>query len=412
MRNQILKRFLSYIAVDSQSNPDSISFPSTDNQKVFAMQLVDELKSIGVSNAYMDEWGYVMASIPANTDKQIPAIGFFAHMDTAPDADGVCVHPQIIENYQGNDIILNAKQELMIQTADFPELLKYIGKTIICTDGTTLLGADDKAGIAEIMTAMEYILTHPEIEHGKICIGFTPDEEIGKGVDHFDVKNFGAEYAYTMDGGQVGELEYENFNAAQAKITVHGRNIHPGYAKDKMINAQLIAMELHAMLPMGQKPELTEHYEGFFLLIKFNGSIEEASMQYIIRDHDRKKFEDKKKLVTHIIDFLNKKYGENTVVCDIEDQYYNMREKIEDVMFVVDIAKDAMIEAGVKPLIMPIRGGTDGARLSFMGLPCPNIFSGGHNFHGKHEYVVLESMEKASEVILNIVKAYAMRVPR
>jgi tripeptide aminopeptidase len=406
MINQLKERFLRYIAIDTKSNPDADTFPSTESQKKFAAHMVEELKALGITNAYMDEWGYVMASIPTNTDKKIPAVGFFAHLDTAPDADGLCLHPQIIENYQGKDIVLNKELNILLKVSDFPELLQYKGKTIICTDGTTLLGADDKAGIAEIMTAMEYVLKHPEIKHGKICIGFTPDEEIGRGVDHFNVSAFGAELAYTIDGGQIGELEYENFNAAQAKITIKGRNIHPGYAKNKMINAQLIAMELHNMLPVGQRPEFTSDYEGFFLLIKSNGTIEETFLQYIIRDHDRQKFEEKKKLIWQITDFLNKKYGENTVTTVLEDQYYNMREKIEDIMFVVDNAKTAMEKSGVNPLIVPIRGGTDGARLSYMGLPCPNIFAGGHNFHGKHEYVVLESMQKATEVIINIIKIY------
>lgn len=407
MIEQIKELFLKYIAIDTQSDSNSTSFPSTEKQKDFSKRLVDELKAMGIANAGMDEYGYVMASIASNTTKNIPSVGFIAHVDTAPDADGACKNPQIITNYQGNDIILDASKNVSLNVKDFPELLKYKGQTIICTDGTTLLGADDKAGIAEIMTAIKYIMQHPEIEHGKICIGFTPDEEIGRGVDYFDVKKFNADYAYTLDGGEIGELEYENFNAAEAKIFIQGRNIHPGYAKDKMINSQLIAMELNAMLPAGQKPEFTAGYEGFFLLIATSGSVEETALQYIIRDHDKEKFEQKKMLILNICEFLNKKYGANTVQCTLKDQYYNMRQKIEDVMFVVDIAKKAMLEAGVTPLIVPIRGGTDGARLSYMGLPCPNIFAGGHNFHGKHEFVVLESMQKATEVIINIVKEFA-----
>ncbi len=399
--------FIKYIGVDTQSNPESESFPSTEKQKHFSATLVEELKAMGVSNAMMDEFGYVMASIPANTTKPIPAIGFIAHVDTAPDADGKCVHPQIIENYTGINITLHAANNVYLNVNDFPELLDYVGKTIICTDGTTLLGADDKAGIAEIMTAMRFLLQHPEIEHGKVCIGFTPDEEIGCGVDHFDVAKFGADYAYTIDGGKIGELEYENFNAAEAKIHIQGRNLHPGYSKNKMINSQLIAMELHSLLPCGQRPELTIDYEGFFLLIKSSGTVEESSMHYIIRDHNKNKFNQKKELITQICNFLNTKYGENTVECTLKDQYFNMREKIEDVMFVVEIAKNAMLASGVEPLIVPIRGGTDGARLSYMGLPCPNIFAGGHNFHGKYEYVVLESMVKATEVIINIIKEYS-----
>lgn len=407
MINQLKELFLKYIAIDTQSDPKSTTFPSTEKQKHFSKSLVDELRAMGITNAAMDEYGYVMASIPANTDKKIPSIGFIAHVDTAPDADGSCKNPQIIPNYQGTDILLDASKNLVLSVKDFPELLNYKGKTVICTDGTTLLGADDKAGIAEIMVAMKYIMQHPEIEHGKICIGFTPDEEIGRGVDYFDVKKFDADYAYTLDGGEIGELEYENFNAAEAKLHIQGRNIHPGYAKNKMINSQLIAMELNAMLPIGQKPELTSDYEGFFLLIQSSGTVEETSLHYIIRDHDREKFEQKKKLMSEICDFLNKKYGPNTVQCTLKDQYFNMRQKIEDVMFIVDIAKKAMLAAGVEPLIVPIRGGTDGARLSYMGLPCPNIFAGGHNFHGKHEYVILESMEKATEVIIHIVKEFA-----
>ncbi len=406
-KNKLKDLFLRYIAIDTQSNPDSKTYPSTAKQKTLSLLLVEELKAMGISNAVLDEHGYVMASIPANTTKPIPTVGFIAHVDTAPDADGACLHPQIVENYDGKDIVLNASKNIMLRPAIFPELLDYKGKTIICTDGSTLLGADDKAGIAEIMTAMKYIMQHPEIEHGKIAIGFTPDEEIGCGVDYFDVKKFGANYAYTIDGGKIGELEYENFNAAEAKITIHGRNLHPGYSKNKMINSQLIAMELHSLLPCDQRPEYTENYEGFFLLIKFSGTIEETAIQYIIRDHDREKFENKKQLINHICQFLNKKYGENTIECVVKDQYYNMREKIEEVMFVVDIAKKAMIASDVEPLIVPIRGGTDGARLSYMGLPCPNIFAGGHNFHGKNEYVVLESMVKATEVIINIIKEYA-----
>ena len=400
--------FLKYIAIDTQSNPDSSTYPSTEKQKHFALKLVEELKAMGISNAVMDEYGYVMASIPANTTKPIPTVGFIAHVDTAPDADGACLNPQIIENYDGKDIALDASKNIWLRPGDFPELLDDKGKTIICTDGSTLLGADDKAGIAEIMTAMQYIMQHPEIEHGKIAIGFTPDEEIGCGVNYFNVEKFGADYAYTIDGGRIGELEYENFNGAEAKISIHGRNLHPGYSKNKMINSQLIAMELHSLLPCGQRPELTEGYEGFFLLMKSTGTIEETDMIYIIRDHDRGKFEEKKQLINGICRFLNEKYGENTVVCTLKDQYYNMREKVEDVMFIVDIAKKAMLASGVEPLIVPIRGGTDGARLSYMGLPCPNIFAGGHNFHGKHEYVVLESMVKATEVIVNIVKEYAL----
>ena len=402
------ERFFKYIATDTQSDPDSTSFPSTSKQKDFALTLVSELKSLGVENAAMDEYGYVMASIPSNSSKNLPAIGFIAHMDTAPDLGGKCVNPQVINNYQGQTIPLDAEGKFRLSPEEFPEMLLYKGQTIICTSGDTLLGADDKAGITEIMCAVEHLLAHPEIEHGKILIGFTLDEEIGCGVDHFDVKRFGADYAYTMDGGQIGELEYENFNAAGANIHIQGKNIHPGYAKDKMVNSQLVAMELHQMLPVGQRPELTKDYEGFYLLIKMEGTVEETKMQYIIRDHDRAKFEEKKRLMQEAVDFINKKYGP-IVSCEIKDQYYNMREQVEKHSHIVEIAEEAIRAAGVTPAVVPIRGGTDGARLSFMDLPCPNLFAGGHNFHGRYEYVVLESMEKAVQVILNIIQGFVKR---
>ena len=404
----IKDRFLKYIAVDTQSDPDSSDFPSTARQKDFALTLVEELKSLGVEQAAMDEYGYVMAVIPSNTGKKVPAVGFIAHMDTAPDIGGKCTNPQVIDNYQGQTIPLDAEGNFKLSPEEFPEMLLYKGQTLICTSGDTLLGADDKAGITEIMCMVEHLMKHPEIEHGKILIGFTPDEEIGCGVDHFDVKKFGADYAYTMDGGQIGELEYENFNAAGATIHIQGKNIHPGYAKDKMINSQLVAMELHQLLPVGQRPELTQDYEGFFLLTKLDGTVEETKMQYIIRDHDRAKFEEKKKLMQDAVDYINKKYGQ-IVRCEIKDQYYNMREQVEKHRFIVDIAEEAIREAGVTPKVVPIRGGTDGARLSFMGLPCPNLFAGGHNFHGRYEYVILESMGKAVQVILNIIQAYVKK---
>ena len=404
----IKDRFLKYIAVDTQSDPDSSDFPSTARQKDFALTLVEELKSLGVEQAAMDEYGYVMAVIPSNTGKKVPAVGFIAHMDTAPDIGGKCTNPQVIDNYQGQTIPLDAEGNFKLSPEEFPEMLLYKGQTLICTSGDTLLGADDKAGITEIMCMVEHLMKHPEIEHGKILIGFTPDEEIGCGVDHFDVKKFGADYAYTMDGGQIGELEYENFNAAGATIHIQGKNIHPGYAKDKMINSQLVAMELHQLLPVGQRPELTQDYEGFFLLTKLDGTVEETKMQYIIRDHDRAKFEEKKKLMQDAVEYINKKYGQ-IVRCEIKDQYYNMREQVEKHRFIVDIAEEAIREAGVTPKVVPIRGGTDGARLSFMGLPCPNLFAGGHNFHGRYEYVILESMEKAVQVILNIIQAYVKK---
>ena len=356
--------------------------------------------------AALDEYGYVMATIPANTRKKIPTIGFIAHVDTAPDASGKDIKPQIIKKWNGEDIVLNKKKNIVLRTSEFPEMLQYKGQTMITTDGTTLLGADDKAGVAEIMYAAQYMMEHPEFKHGEIKIGFTPDEEIGRGVVKFDIKKFGAQYAYTMDGGEIGELEYENFNAAGAKIHIQGSNIHPGYGKDKMVNAMLIAMELNAMLPEEQKPRYTQDYEGFFHLTAFNGTVEEATMNYIIRDHDRTKFEEKKALMTAIVKFLNQKYGK-VVKLELKHQYYNMRQEVEPHFFIVEKAIKAMEMAGVKPKVQPIRGGTDGANLSFMGLPCPNIFAGGHNFHGKMEYVPLESMEKAAEVILNIIKLFA-----
>ena len=404
----IKERFFRYIASDTQSDPESTSFPSTSKQKDFSITLVEELKSLGVENAFMDKFGYVMASIPANTAKQLPTVGFIAHVDTAPDICGKCTQPQVFEHYDGKDISLDAEGKFILSPKDFPEMLQYIGQTLVCTRGDTLLGADDKAGVTEIMCAVEYLMQHPEIEHGKIAIGFTPDEEIGCGVDHFDVKKFGADYAYTMDGGQIGELEYENFNAAGVNIHIQGRNIHPGYAKDKMVNSQLVAMELHGMLPCGQRPELTRDYEGFYLLTHIEGTVEETKMQYIVRDHDRGKFEAKKQLLQQAVDFLNAKYGD-IIRCEIKDQYYNMREQVEQHKFIVDIAEEAIRQAGVTPVVVPIRGGTDGARLSFMGLPCPNLFAGGHNFHGRYEYVILESMEKAVNVILNIIQAYVKR---
>ena len=357
--------------------------------------------------ATLDEFGYVMASIPANCDKDIPAVGFIAHADTSPDASGANVKPRIIRNYDGKDILLNEESGLALKTADFPELTGYKGQTIVTTDGTTLLGADDKAGIAEIMDAVQYIVTHPDFKHGDIKIGFTPDEEIGRGVVKFDVGKFGARYAYTMDGGKIGELEYENFNAASATVHIQGRNIHPGYAKGKMRNAILIGMELNSLLPIEQRPEYTEGYEGFFHIIGFNGTVEEASFSYIIRDHDIELYENKKKVMEQCVDFINTKYGENTATLEIKHQYYNMRKEVEPHYHIVEKAVKAMEMENIKPIIQPIRGGTDGANLSFMGLPCPNIFAGGHNFHGKLEFVPVESMEKASKVILNIISLFA-----
>ena len=403
---KILDRFLRYVAVDTQSDPESESQPSATKELDLLRMLCNELNAMGVE-ATLDEWGYVMATIPSNCDKEIPAIGFIAHVDTAPDASGADIKPQIIPDYDGSDIALKGVDGLYLKTSDFPELLDYKGQTIITTDGTTLLGADDKAGVAEIMNAVQYIVEHPEFKHGEIKIGFTPDEEIGRGVVKFDVERFGARYAYTMDGGAVGELEYENFNAAGATVKIQGRNIHPGYAKGKMLNAILIGMELNALLPVDQRPEYTSGYEGFFHIIGFNGTVEEATFSYIIRDHDMSLYEQKKAYMQKCVNFINEKYGEGTATVEIRHQYYNMRKEVEPHYHIVEKAKLAMEMEGIVPNIKPIRGGTDGANLSFMGLPCPNIFAGGHNFHGKMEFIPLESMEKASKVILNIIGLFA-----
>ena len=403
---KILDRFLRYVAVDTQSDEDSASQPSTAKQLDLLRMLKDELLALGVE-ATLDEYGYVMASIPSNIGREVPAVGFIAHVDTAPDASGRDIKPQIIPEYDGGEIALKGVPGLALKPTEFPEMLHYVGETLITTDGTTLLGADDKAGVAEIMDAVQFITSHPEFKHGPLRIGFTPDEEIGRGVVKFDVARFGADYAYTMDGGEVGELEFENFNAASAKIRIQGRNVHPGYSKGKMKNALLIGMELNSLLPVEQRPEYTEGYEGFFHLIGFGGSVEQADLTYIIRDHDRAKFEKKKEVIAECCAFINRKYGEGTVTPVVKDQYYNMREQVEPHFHVVEKAMKAMEMAGVKPKVQPIRGGTDGANLSFKGLPCPNIFAGGLNFHGKMEFVPLGSMEKASEVILNIISLFA-----
>lgn len=403
---KILDRFLRYVAIDTQSDENSESQPSAVKELDLLKLLCKELNDMGVE-ATLDEYGYVMGTLPSNIDKKVPAIGFIAHVDTSPDASGADIKPQIIENYDGSDIALKGVPGLYLKPSEFPELLAHKGETIITTDGTTLLGADDKAGVAEIMNAVQYMVEHPEFKHGDIKIGFTPDEEIGRGVVKFDVKRFGADYAYTMDGGEIGELEFENFNAASAKIRIQGRNVHPGYAKDKMKNAILIGMEVNSLLPVGQRPELTEGYDGFFHIISFKGTVEEAEFGYIIRDHDRKKFEEKKELIEQCVKFINVKYGEGTATLEVKDQYYNMREQVEPYYFIVEKAVKAMEMAGIKPKIQPIRGGTDGANLSFKGLPCPNIFAGGMNFHGKMEFAPLENIEKASEVVLNIIKLYA-----
>lgn len=403
---KILDRFLRYVSIETTSDENSESQPSAAREWDLLKLLRDELAALGVE-VTLDEFGYVMASIPSNVDAKVPAIGFIAHVDTAPDASGKDVKPQIIKNYDGGDIALKGVPGLYLKPAEFPEMLHYKGQTLITTDGTTLLGADDKAGVAEIMNAVQYIVEHPEFKHGPIKIGFTPDEEIGRGVVKFDVARFGADFAYTMDGGEIGELEYENFNAASAKIHIQGCNVHPGYAKGKMRNAIHIATELNGLLPVEQRPEYTQGYEGFFHLIAFNGAVEQADITYIIRDHDRAKFEEKKALMTKVCDFINVKYGDGTATLTLKDQYYNMRQQVEPHFHVVEKAIKAIEMAGIKPKVQPIRGGTDGANLSFKGLPCPNIFAGGLNFHGKMEFVPLESIEKASEVVLNIIKLYA-----
>ncbi|MGP1611351.1 MAG: peptidase T [Candidatus Cryptobacteroides sp.] len=402
----ILDRFLRYISIDTQSDENSESQPSTEKQLNLLKLLCEELNAMGVE-ATLDKYGYVMGAIPSNIDKKVPAIGFISHVDTSPDALGKGIKPQIIKDYNGSDIALKGVKGLHLMPEEFPELLSYKGQTLITTDGTTLLGADDKAGVAEIMNAVQYIVEHPEFKHGKICIGFTPDEEIGRGVVKFDVKKFGANYAYTIDGGEIGEIEFENFNASSAKIHIQGRNVHPGYAKNKMKNAILIASELDSMLPVEQRPEYTEGYDGFFHIISFNGTVEQADIVYIIRDHNSDKFKNKKKILENCCDFINKKYGEGTLSITLKDQYRNMREEVEPHYHIVEKAIKAMEMEGIKPKIQPIRGGTDGANLSFMGLPCPNIFAGGHNFHGKMEFVPLESMQAASKVILNIIGLFA-----
>lgn len=401
MKDKLVSRFIGYAKEYTTSDPAAKTFPSTERQLVFADKLVEELKSIGLSDVEKDEYGYVTATVPATTDEKAPVIGFIAHMDTSPDFSGEKVNP-IIRKYEGGPIPLNDK--VTLNPVQFPDMLNYVGEEIITTDGTTLLGADDKAGLAEIVTAMEYLIQNPQIKHGKIRVGFTPDEEIGKGADHFDVAKFGADFAYTLDGGERGELEYENFNAAMAKVTIQGRSVHPGAAKDKMINAILVGQKLNSMLPPEQRPEHTTNYEGFFHLISFDGKVEKTTMMYIIRDHDRTKFNNRKEMLTQACIFLNDEFGEGTIQLEVEDQYYNMREKVEPVKYIVDLAEEAMKEVGVDPIIRAIRGGTDGSRLSFMGLPCPNIFAGGHNFHGPYEYVPIQSMVKAVDVIVRIAE--------
>ena len=403
---ELKDRFLKYVSFDTQSSEESESFPSTDKQLVLLNYLADEMRSLGLEDVTVDKYGYTMGTIPASEGcETAPVIGFIAHVDTSPDMSGKDVKPHVIEDYDGGDIMLNGS--LTMRVADFPELKDFVGHTIIHTDGTTLLGADDKAGCAEIMSAAEYLMSHPEIKHGKIRIGFTPDEEIGRGVDYFDVAAFGADFAYTMDGSSEGELEYENFNAASAVIEVQGRNVHPGYAKNKMINAIQVACELNSLVPTVERPEYTEGYEGFYHCVGFNGTVENAKISYIIRDHCSEKFEQKKVYIWSCVDLLKKKYGEEVLTLTLKDQYYNMRRMVEPHPQVIEKAMEAMRMADVEPKIKPIRGGTDGARLSFMGLPCPNIFAGGMNFHGKFEYCSLNTMKKAEQVIINLAQLWA-----
>lgn len=408
----IIDRFISYVTVDTESDPNSQTTPSSEKQWDLANQLVEELKAIGMQDVTIDDKAYIMATLPSNIKEEVPTIGFVAHFDTTPDFTGANVKPQIVSNYDGKDIILNAEQNIVLSPSYFKDLLQYKGQTLITTDGTTLLGADDKAGITEIVTAMEYLINNPEIKHGKIRVGFTPDEEIGRGAHFFDVEKFGAEWAYTMDGSQIGELEYENFNAAGVKVTFKGKSVHPGYAKVKMINSMLIANDFINELPADEVPEKTKGYEGFFHIHHVTGKIEETVVELIIRDHNKKKFEKRKEKVQKIVRKINKKFakqfGEDIAIAEINDQYYNMKEKVLPVKHIVDIAEKAMKNLNIKPVIKPIRGGTDGCQLSYKGLPCPNIFAGGHNFHGKYEYVPVESMQKAIEVIVKIAELTAL----
>jgi len=405
--DNLVKRFIEYVKVDTESDTETGLVPSTPGQLFFAKQLVEELKSLGLENVSIDENAYVMATLASNIDKDVPVVGFLSHMDTSPDFSGKNVKPQFVENYDGKDIVLHEEKNIILKTEDFPELKHYVGETLITTDGTTLLGADDKAGIAEIITAMEYLIKNPDIKHGQVNISFTIDEEIGKGADFFNVKKFACDFAYTLDGGEIGELEYENFNAAYAEIVFKGRNVHPGTAKDKMINSIHLSREFASLFPEQEVPEHTEGYEGFYHLIASSGSVEESKLQYIIRDFDMAEYKNRKAFVSSLVAKFADKYGSESIDLKMTDQYFNMKEKIEPVKYIVDIAEKAILDAGVTPKIIPIRGGTDGSRLSYMGLPCPNIFAGGHNFHGRFEFVPVNSMHKAVEVIVNIVKAVA-----
>lgn len=407
--NNLVERFLGYVTIDSQSDEESSTVPTTEKQLVFAKKLYEELKGLGLSDVSLDEKGYVTATLESNIEKDVPVIGFISHMDTSPDMSGKDVKPRIVENYDGENITLNKEKNIIIDTKEFPEIKDYKGLDIIVTDGNTLLGADDKAGIAEIITAVEYLIKNPDIKHGTVKIGFTPDEEVGSGAEHFPVEKFGAKVAYTVDGGTIGELEYENFNAAKAKVTIEGRNVHPGSAKNKMINSMNVSKEFMNMIPENEVPEKTEGYEGFYHLVGIKGGVEQTELNYIIRDFDKENFENRKQFFKNIGDKINKNYGKDIVTVDVSDQYYNMKEKVEKVKYVVDVAYEAMKEAGVEPNVVPIRGGTDGAMLSYMGLPTPNLFTGAHNFHGRYEYVPIQCMEKANKVILKIIELYARK---
>lgn len=402
--NSLVERFLKYVQIDTDSNPESNACPSSEIQWDLAKVIVEDLKALGMEDITLDENCYIMATLPANCDEDIPAIGFIAHMDTAPSYNGRGVKPRIVENYNGEDIVLNSEENVVLSPKDFAHMKNYIGQDLIVTDGSSLLGADDKAGIVEIIEAIKYLKEHPEIKHGVIKVGFTPDEEIGRGADLFDVQKFDCKFAYTVDGGELGELEYENFNAASATVKIQGRDIHPGSAKNSMINSIMIAMELNAMLPCDQRPEHTENYEGFFLLDELTGTVENTKMEYIIRDHSMRKFNEKKIVIKDAVQYLAKKYKDAKIEIEVKDSYYNMREKIEPVMYIIDLAKKSMEELEIVPNIRPIRGGTDGARLSYRGLPCPNLFTGGHNFHGRFEYICIQSMEKARDLIVKIAE--------
>lgn len=405
----LLERFLKYVSIHTTSDENTGLVPSTPQQMEFAKILAEELKDMGMQDVSLDKKGYLMATLPSNIDKDVPTVGFISHLDTSPDMSGKNVKPRIVENYDGNDIVLNEKENIVLSPKQFPELTMYRGQSLVVTNGLTLLGADDKAGIAEIMTAMDYFIKNPDVKHGKVRIAFNPDEEIGLGAHHFDVEKFGCQFAYTMDGGEIGELEYENFNAAVAKVTFYGTNVHPGYAKNKMVNSMKIATKFMATVPANESPEYTDGYEGFYHLTGIGGDVEKTTVSYIIRDHDRKKFEERKAHLQMLVDKINSEFGDNTATLEVKDQYYNMKEKVEPVKYIVDIASEAIRQAGVEPKVKPIRGGTDGAQLSFKGLPCPNIFAGGHNFHGKYEFVPIQSMEKATEVVKNIIKIVANR---